>query len=125
MLTLGILAVVPFLWARPRHDVAAPRPDATPIQVVATYLEALNARDFATSNKIPLPHDHNHLWSRPGSWGDVHDMQLTPHDGHDAHVIFSFTPHGLGGFAGGDDQVFGFYLDRIDGQWRITGYGVA
>ncbi|WP_344151697.1 hypothetical protein [Nocardioides koreensis] len=125
VLVLGVLAAGLWLWARPRQDVAPPGPDATPIQVVATYLQAINARDFKTSNQIPLPEDHNRLWSRPGTWGDVHELSLGEPDRHDAHVLFTFTPNGIGGFPSGEQTSFGFYLDRIDGQWRITGYGVA
>jgi len=125
VVVLGSLTIGIWLWARPRDDVSPPTSDSTPLEVVTTYLDAINARDFETSNKIPLPEHHDGLWSRPGTWGNVHDLRLTEPDHHDAHVIFSFTPHGVGGFAGGDEEIFGFYLDRINGQWRITGYDVA
>lgn len=52
---VALLATVPaslWLWARPREHVALPPPGSSPDQVVQAYIEALNARDFATANTL-------------------------------------------------------------------------
>lgn len=125
VLAPALLAGSAYLWAKPRHEYPLPDRHATPIQVVSTYLDALNARDFDTSNAIPSPVEHNGLWSTPGRWTSVRDLRLVDPERHDAHVLFTFVPRGVGGFASGDREIFGFYLDRIDGRWRITGSGVV
>jgi hypothetical protein len=49
---VALLLGAVIVWSAPRDDVAVPGPDASPEQVVAAYIGAVNARDFDTANAI-------------------------------------------------------------------------
>ncbi|XVX20074.1 hypothetical protein ACQP1U_17600 [Actinomycetota bacterium] len=60
VVALAALAAL-WLWARPRADVPLPGPEATPEQVAAAYVAAVNGRDFDTANAI-------HVGDRENPW---------------------------------------------------------
>lgn len=74
MVLAALVVGAGWLWLRPKAHVALPGPSATPGQVVRAYVNALDARDFATSNAMTSAHldIHNHWWSRPGTIDDLH-----------------------------------------------------
>ncbi|QNN52542.1 hypothetical protein [Nocardioides mesophilus] len=120
----GLLGALVLVWAAPRGQVAVPGPDATPEQVVAAYLEAVDVRDFDTANAID-DRDGSTLgrFSRPMQAHRVR-MKETETHGASAHVLFTAD------FEGGDgtveDGLWGYYLHRAgDGLWHITDAGVA
>lgn len=51
-----------WLWGRPRAHVAMPTAATSPENVVRSYVRALDARDFATSNALG-PYGDDHWWS--------------------------------------------------------------
>jgi hypothetical protein len=121
---LGLTAGAAFAWSAPRTDVALPGPDATPEQVVTAYIEAVNARDFDTSNAIDArPGLDLGRFSRPARTLAVR-LEETVVDGFTAHVTLTAD------FEGGDgtveDGLWGYYLERgRDGRWHITDAGVV
>ncbi|NNM46596.1 hypothetical protein [Knoellia koreensis] len=66
------VAVGVFLVVRPTADVADPGPSATPEQVVRAYVDAVNARDFATANRIAgVEHMRYSRFDRAGRFDDL------------------------------------------------------
>ncbi len=55
-----VLAATVWWGDAPRRDVEAPPPSASPRQVVATYLEALDAHDFETAGQLLAPGFREH-----------------------------------------------------------------
>ncbi len=112
------------LWSVPRDQVAVPGPEATPEQVVAAYLAAVNVRDFDTANAIEGRPGQDLAWfSRPMQSRGV-KIEKTVKEGSRWHVLFQAD------FEGGDgtvqDGLWGYYLERDgDGQWQIVDAGVV
>jgi hypothetical protein len=128
LIGLGVvvwLVGVVLVWALPREQVALPGADATPEQVVTAYLEALNARDFSTSNEIDARSRSDHgLFSLPGRIR-LERIDKVFVDGGQAHVTFHADFEGGDGSLSGR-QLWGYYLDRDQGgRWQITDAGVA
>ncbi|TNC36498.1 hypothetical protein [Mumia zhuanghuii] len=124
--TLTVLGVIiGATWALPRKDVAIPDDDATPVEVVRAYVEALNARDFATSNQLWSPPQSNGLFSRPGGYENVEITGVYVDDdlaGWERTINVALR-HGPEDGA----ELWGFWLSRRDGDgaWRIVAQGVA
>ena len=121
---VGLLAAWVHFWAAPREVVAIPGPDATPVQVVTAYLEAVNARDFDTANVIDArPGTDLERFSRPTQTHEVCMLGVRA-EGDRVHV--RFTADFDGGDATIEDGPWGYYLERrADGLWHITDAGVA
>ena len=111
-------------WSAPREDVADPGPDATPEQVVLAYIEAVNARDFETANRIDArPGEDHGRFSRPMQTHDVEQLR-TLTEGGAAHVVFTADFDNTDGSL--EDGPWGYHLERgDDGLWHITDAGVA
>ena len=123
---VGSLVGAAFIWSAPREDVAVPGPDATPEQVVTAYIDAVNARDFDTANAIDArPGSDLGRFSRPVRTDHVR-MRRTLGGSTSAQVLFTADFHGGDGTLEGDDNLWGYFLDRgSDGLWHITDAGVA
>ncbi|WP_157210210.1 hypothetical protein [Nocardioides aequoreus] len=119
-----VLVAVGFVWSAPRADVPLPGPDATPEQVVRTYVEAVNGRDFETANQIDVrPGTELHRWSRPPKTR-ILELGETTLDGGRAYVPFTADVDGGDGTVA--DGAWGYYLQRgHDGSWHIIDAGVA
>lgn len=124
MVVPAALVVGAVAWSAPREDVAVPGPEATPEQVVRSYIDAVNARAFETANAIDArPGGDLGRFSRPMRTHEV-EIVRTVTEGTTAHVLFTAD------FEGGDgtveDGLWGYYLERgDDGLWHITDAGVA
>ena len=94
--------------------------------MVLAYIEAVNARDFDTANAIDdRPGSDLGWFSRPVRTDHVR-MGRTLGGPNSAKVLFTADFHGGDGSLEGDDNLWGYLLDRgSDGLWHITDAGVS
>jgi hypothetical protein len=123
---LALVAGAALMWSAPRDAVALPGPDATPEQVVVAYIDALNARDFDTSNAIDSRPDSDlGRFGRPENMNDV-KLRPTTTDGARAWVHFTADFSGGDGSMDRGRQSWGFILERgSDDRWHIVDAGVS
>lgn len=123
-LTVFALLACGFLYLAPREDIPMPRKSASPEQVVKAYIDAINARDFDTSNGI-YPQDSKGFFSRRERI-ELKSIDRVEGDQRD-HASVYFTAE----FSGGDGsldgrQQWGYELARkSEGHWFITGQGLV
>lgn len=134
LIAFGVLAVAATItsglivaWLGPRTDVKFPGPDASPQDVVQAYNEAVNARDFVTSNEVDRRPDLGYgRWSlHPLRTEDVRFERTTGDDRH-AHVVFTAILSGGDGSLPSGRQLWGYVLERgSDDRWYIVDAGVV
>lgn len=124
---LSIAAVVLVAsWLLPSDEIAFPDDDATPAEVVRTYVDALNARDFETSNGLWVPPETNGVFSRPGRYDEFEITGVGPDVDGNVRVAFRYVSHGGGpGEPGEGPATSAFILARTasDGPWRLIDAG--
>ena len=147
---LGALVVVVGLVATPAcakstHRVAMPRRSASPVAVLRTYLEALDAHDFVTARALLDPHWRSLLGTR---WDEMaanvrhignvrlqlavpEDTALDPRtetgyvDRYDLQVNFDlqvYNPNAIDR----RPHAYGYTLIRVSpaAPWRLVGEGM-
>lgn len=125
ILTL-LLLVGGYLLLAPHDDVPMPGRNATPEQVVEAYIDAVNARDFETSNAI-FP---SGAQAPRGLFSGYERIELVSIDRVDGDKQDDAWVHFTAEFKGGDGSLhdvekWGYVLARNDeGYWRIVGQGV-
>lgn len=120
------LVVGGYFLVAPRDDVAMPSKTATPEQVVEAYIDAINARDYETSNAL-FPEAAG---APRGLFSGYERIELKSIDRVDGdktdHAWVYFTAD----FKGGDGSLrdtdhWGYVLARTsDGHWYIVSQGV-
>lgn len=137
-----VLALAGWQWSRPKDDIALPGPDASPAQTVEAYVEALNARDFATANAI-LSDEHRQPWRRFSRSPRLEDLRIGdsirqsagPEDGESradayeeaVYVQVTYNLHGgdISMPDGPTDWSYVVARDNTDERWRIIDQGVG
>lgn len=111
----------------PRDHIPLPSETATPEQVVEAYIDAINARDYKTSNAM-FP---GAAGAPRGLFSGYEHIDLKSIDRVDGDKIDHAWVHFTAEFSGGDGSlndttVWGYILDRAsDGRWVITSQGVV
>lgn len=151
MLTVVLIFAVSmgglWLWGKPRSSVVMPTAQTSPVEVVTTYVRALNDRDFAAVNQmgadsrgdiganwftVHAPHmtnmtiDHLHA-VRPGTQAatDLFNSELKGWE-QTVEVDTTVTVNNFEGFHGSKtDQSWSYELVRHDSSkpWHIFDQG--
>lgn len=137
---VALAGVAAALWIpiRPRASVAMPTPRTTPDAVVRTYVQALDGRDFSTSNALQPYGNNNHWWTL--SPPRITNLRIT-HTGHvepgsqlgvagsgrwkqGVEVDTTAILHNWSGMDNGPAP-WGYYLVRGNNKqpWRILDWG--
>lgn len=116
------------IWSAPRADIPLPSKDATPEQVVRAYVDAVNARDFSTSNAIDARQpdlEYGRFSFRPPR-AELVRFEHTTGDSDHAHVVFTARFSGGDGSMSSREDLWGYVLERgPDGRWYIVDAGVG
>jgi len=141
------LALGLWLWGRPRADIAMPQATTSPADLVRTYVQALNSRDFSACRQMGVDNETG----IGATWATVHAPNVTALSiDHVTRVIpglrgataqsdprlrgweqtvevdTTATMHNFDGFHGVEaGQPWSYELVRHDGSepWRILDQG--
>lgn len=136
VLVLGALVAGFLAWFGapfPTRDVALPPDDATPEEVVAVYLDALDAHDCDTANALWAQPDGARAWC-PALKG-IEDVDIDAAESErqgkrtrmHVFVEWDLTWRPFASVSGDAEDFWGFYLARESDAdpWRIVDQGVT